>query len=366
MRRSWVCILLWCIEALVGCHDHPTETGEDRLTKLWEIQLESLASTGFSVYDNSLIFKTSSNITEKLYKVTKDGKLLQSASTGGCTRGIPIVRDSIVYTGNCDNSLYALDVRDLSIVWSATDFGFMPMPIAGENFVYATDRNVIRALAKSDGHTVWYLPIVGLNTANPVVSGDTLYFTTWKWFADGYLYAINTADTTILYRRSIPYDPSKSQGGGSMGGVEIWNGRLFVAGSNRNFYCFDKATSDSIWAFETDAPMDCTPRVSDGIVYFGTLNGTCYALEASTGVLKWTYHARGSIVRDPAFYQSYVMFKSLGDLLILDKSTGRNILTLGSDELAFDNAFWDSDGKIFANGYKSTGLEGMLIGYQFK
>ena len=253
--RSVIILLALLVTFFGSCSD-PTSTSDEHLTKLWELPLESLARTSFAVTDNWLIFKTTSNTTGKLYKVSKDGKTVQSFPTGGCTRGTPVLQDSVIYTNNCVSSLYALKESDLTTIWSVTDFGFIAMPVADENYVYATDRNVLRALDKSDGHTVWYTPIVGKNSANPVISGDTLYFVTHQLFAVGFLYAINKSNGTMIYQRNIPYDSSKSQEGGSGAGVEIWNGRIFVAGSNRIFYCFNKTTGDSIWAFEADAPME--------------------------------------------------------------------------------------------------------------
>jgi len=115
----------------------------------------------------------------------------------------PVLQDSFIYTNNCVSSLYALKESDLSTMWTVTDFGFIPMPVADERYVYATDRSVLRALAKSDGHTVWYAPIVGKNSANPVISADTIYFVTWQLFADGFLYAIDKTNDSILYQRKI-------------------------------------------------------------------------------------------------------------------------------------------------------------------
>ena len=84
------------------------------------------------------------------------------------------------------------------------------------------------------------------------------------------------------------------------------------------FYCFHKANGQLIWSFLADAPIEVYPRVSDGMVYFGTLNRTCYALDASTGKQKWSFQGGGSIVLELSFYRSYVMFKSIGALLILE------------------------------------------------
>lgn len=51
------------------------------------------------------------------------------------------------------------------------------------------------------------------------------------------------------------------------------------------------------WTFESDAPIQTTPTVVGDTLYFGTLSGHQYALESSTGKVKWKYFAGYN--RDP-------------------------------------------------------------------
>ena len=55
------------------------------------------------------------------------------------------------------------------------------------------------------------------------------------------------------------------------------------------FFCFDAATGDVLWQFKANGPISGSPTVMDGRVYFATLAGTTYALDARTGAKVWTF-----------------------------------------------------------------------------
>lgn len=246
---------------------------QDHLQKLWEVPLSELSSSGFAVSNNSIILKTQVNTTGQLYKISMDGKNIQTASISGSTRGVPVVLNNVIYYNTSVYSLYALNEGDLSIIWSKTGFVWIPIPTVDENYVYITDLDVVSAVDKATGNTIWSKDIYGKNGANPVIDGNTIYFATGGIFkGDGYLYSINKSNGSIIYEINIPYFEDKSQFGGSRAGVEIWNDQIYVSGDNRIFYCFNKNSGELLWTFEADAPIEATSRVSDGYVYFGTLN----------------------------------------------------------------------------------------------
>ncbi|MDO9325673.1 MAG: PQQ-binding-like beta-propeller repeat protein, partial [Methanoregula sp.] len=47
---------------------------------------------------------------------------------------------------------------------------------------------------------------------------------------------------------------------------------------------------------------------ADGVVYFGDLNGTLYALDAKTGALRWNFTAGGYIWSSPSVSNGVVYF----------------------------------------------------------
>lgn len=368
MKKKLCYIIILMIGLLFTSCSSPVGPIEEYLEKLWEIQLNESIWTGFVPTEKYLLYKTQNNPTGKLYKVSKDGKSIQTLHTGGCSYGIPVIKSNIIYTNNCWGTIYAVMETDFSIIWSKSGFEWIPIPVADENYLYVTEENKISALDKANGNTIWATEILGKNAVSPVINGDNLYFATGRLFSDGYLYSINKIDGSINYRKVIPYIAINSQGGGSRAGVEIWNDFIFISGDNRIFYCFEKITGDLVWLFEADAPIQVTPGVSEGYVYFGTLNRTCYALDANTGKVKWSYQGGGSILFEPSFYHNYVMFKASGALLVLDKYSGKELFKMSSSttEYGFSNAFWDTDGKIYAGGYRESDQQSILIAYQFK
>jgi glucose dehydrogenase len=66
-----------------------------------------------------------------------------------------------------------------------------------------------------------------------------------------------------------------------------------------NLYAYSLATGQPIWSFTTFsfyAPIQSTPTVVNGVVYFGRNDGYCYAVEAQTGKLLWSRQLGDSIV----------------------------------------------------------------------
>jgi hypothetical protein len=51
----------------------------------------------------------------------------------------------------------------------------------------------------------------------------------------------------------------------------------------------DAATGNILWHFKANGPISGSPTVIAGRVYFATLKGTTYALNARTGGKLWTY-----------------------------------------------------------------------------
>ena len=110
------------------------------------------------------------------------------------------------------------------------------------------------------------------------------------------------------YRRQ----PIRSRCPRRFGQVEVQNGRpLGSVGSNPprpvlgelilcgrydgRLVALDSSSGQLNWSFETDGPVDSSPLVAEGTVFFGSQAGFLYALDAQTGEEKWRYEARWPI-----------------------------------------------------------------------
>lgn len=73
----------------------------------------------------------------------------------------------------------------------------------------------------------------------------------------------------------------------------IVNGVAYVGSTDGNLYALDVASGNLKWKFGTKSWVNSSPAVAAGLVYFESYDSTFYALEASTGQLKWTFQTGG-------------------------------------------------------------------------
>ena len=68
---------------------------------------------------------------------------------------------------------------------------------------------------------------------------------------------------------------------------------LYFGGDDGNIYAVDSETGRQIWKRTTGGPTPCTPAVANGIVYAASYDGKFYALNAKTGAIKWKFATEG-------------------------------------------------------------------------
>lgn len=145
---------------------------------------------------------------------------------------------------------------------------------------------------------------------------------------------------------------------------------ILLTGFTGVTYCQPINPSDSVkpavvWQYQTTAPINATPIVDGGMVYFGGFDSIVHALELSTGKPVWTFRTRGEIRSTACLHGNRLYFVSGdGKLYCLDKETGKLVWTFATQgEKKYDfadyyhsspvirgeNAFFGSgDGNIYA------------------
>jgi outer membrane protein assembly factor BamB len=118
----------------------------------------------------------------------------------------------------------------------------------------------------------------------------------------------------------------------------------------------DFATGRELWKFRTEAQVQASPAVAEGLVFASTVRGTLHALDATTGGKRWD-RAVGSdevnrgwmyfspTVADGVVYQAYTTVAG-GGVLALDTRTGKEIWD--SHPASFNN--WISEGSPVVHG----------------
>ncbi len=70
-------------------------------------------------------------------------------------------------------------------------------------------------------------------------------------------------------------------------------GAIFFGSDDHNVYSVDAGSGRQNWKFVTGGPVPSTPAVAGGMVYFASYDGKFYALDAQSGKPKWKFQTGG-------------------------------------------------------------------------
>lgn len=105
----------------------------------------------------------------------------------------------------------------------------------------------------------------------------------------------------------------------------VVDGLVYVgsASGDHRVYCLDASTGLLVWSYPIDDEVESSPDVANGVVYVGSNNGNVYALNATTGNLVWEHGTSRGVFSSPAVVGGMVY---VGDnnynVYCLDAATG--------------------------------------------
>jgi outer membrane protein assembly factor BamB len=210
---------------------------------------------------------------------------------------------------------------------------------------------VFNSAAPSLTSLIWKFRTNGRVLSSPAVVGDAVYIAS----TDGSLYALNRADGTQRWK----FDSK----GPIASSPAVAGGVVIVSSVDGLIYGVDAATGASKWTFATKGerrftapgihgaiprtermpdPFDVflsSPVIANGVVYIGSGDQNVYALDASTGALRWTFGTGDVVHASPAVANGVVYVGSWDrNLYAIDASTGRERwrYTTGNDTTIYN------------------------------
>ena len=230
------------------------------------------------------------------------GGLAWLVRTGGPVRSSPIVADGVVYVGSSDGSVYALDAGTGETRWAApvgAPVDASPA-VAGDHVLVATRGGEFQALDRLSGEVRWRvragagLPLAwegmsgDLYTASPAVAGDVAIF----GGGDGVVYAIDIASGDVRWRFATQ--------GRVRSSPAVVEGVVYVGSADGSLYAIALEDGRRLWRFDTEGrrldsarfgydrrTITSSPAVGGGAVFFGSRDGSLYAVDAATGAQRW-------------------------------------------------------------------------------
>jgi len=185
----------------------------------------------------------------------------------------PAVSDCRVFVGSWDETLYALDARDGSVVWRHEAAGpVSASPAVGDGTVYVgiNGNGGVLALSTEDGEVVWEYPTQGsIVGSSPAIADGTVYIGDYSDQGER-LHAIDARSGEAVW--------SERTRGYIWSSPAVVDGTVYVSDLRNMVYGFDARDGTRLWEFETGDNVRPSPAVADGTVYLGSDDGNVYAV----------------------------------------------------------------------------------------
>ncbi len=248
-----------------------------------------------------------------------------SVSGGSTPNARPVSSNSYMVFGTSADVLNALDRKTGRTIWT-THLGTIPTcgTVADEDrvMVGTIDGKVLGYSLRSKGPKgevkIRDKPVeeFGWQTGGPVY---TLPLSAEHMVAfgssDGRVYVVMNNERTPLYRIRT---------GGPIGdGLGSYGTRtLLIPSADNNLYAVDLLTSENLWVFPSGAPIDQAPLVAGEDIFSINEGGYLTLLDPATGNVRWNTLTPGG--RLVAVGGNKIYLRSWGnDLIIIDRGNGQ-------------------------------------------
>ncbi len=268
----------------------------------------------------------------------KDSREIWRFKAGGKINASPTLHDGLLVCGSWDQHLYALDAQTGQLRWKhETGNAVTTTPAIDAAAVYTASRDGhIYALDAAAGKVRWKVPVsTGRTTASPNGS----------W--------VDSSPTIGAYTCGAKPGSQPPK-------------RLFVGCHNRDFHAFNLQDGTEEWRFPTNNWILSQPAVAHYKVYFGSLDGRIYSVDARCGALVWSYTVgkhlryssavvRGSVVCEGVCGSPLVVDETLycgadeGFLYALDANTGKEQWVFQTEKWIWGRPLWVADVLIVAS-----------------
>jgi outer membrane protein assembly factor BamB len=223
------------------------------------------------------------------------------------TAASPAIADGIVYSSSESGKLEAFDAKGVtncsgtpkicSPLWTVSAGGGDSSPAVANGIVYfgggddlnAYDANgVVNCSGTPKVCTPLWSAGAGV-TGSPTVANGIVYTDTLNGLA-----AFNAANGAPLWQAGLNCVYCDSS-------PAVANGVVYVGGGiTSRLYAYDATSGQLKWSFHARDFVRSSPSVANGVVYIGTFDWNVYGLDAVTGATLWTFNTGSTVFSAPA------------------------------------------------------------------
>ncbi|XGI83519.1 PQQ-binding-like beta-propeller repeat protein [Halorutilales archaeon Cl-col2-1] len=282
-----------------------------------------------SGYDRLILVKTSGSFGQDDAEY-----LLRTASRANASKAYVVHTDTVELLVDTDDIQFVPARRLLDEVDpdDVTD-------LSADDSILIDRRRLLLAAATVAGLGIGVTLVLNLlNSPNEVNPGSTSSGTVpsddpsaWSQFQHD---AANTGYISYGTEDSLTDTWSYPTRGSLVSSPAVADGRVFFGSKDGSLYAVDSETSETAWSYSTRAGIASSPAAVGDRVYVGSNDGSLYAVDAESGDRIWEHSTDGGVVSSPAVVGGTVFFGSRdASLYAVDAESGDR---LWSYETGFD------------------------------
>lgn len=271
-------------------------------------------------YKDLILFGSANNL---FYAVNiKDCSLAWSFPTRDRIKSDPLVVGDMVYFSSYDGNIYAVRIADHELQWkfpeaaTVNDAGSdaAHAKITVDSFSYSSPAHAdgvlyignfdgyLYAIDLATGHMRWRTKTGDKITSSPLVDGDSVYVGS----NDNRIYAMQRSDGAVRWTFKTDAWVNSSP--------KLYQGTLYCGSNDQHLYAIDPTTGKEKWRFKANGPIVSFPAFYKNLALIAGAEGdnTLYALDIATGKPFWHYKTEAKIKSDPVVHNGKI-FVTTGD-----------------------------------------------------
>jgi eukaryotic-like serine/threonine-protein kinase len=181
------------------------------------------------------------------------------------------------------------------LAWRApTDGDVVSSPtIVGQVVYVGSNDGALYALDLATGARRWRIELGSPVASSPAVGGGMVFVST----RDGSVVGVDAVRGVKRWRlttgKVIPFAWGHESGDYYLSSPTYVGGQIVVGAGDGYVYAVDASSGTLRWKTRTAGRVRASPAVVDGRVYVGSFDGRIYCLDLATGAVRWRYDTEG-------------------------------------------------------------------------
>jgi serine/threonine protein kinase len=269
-------------------------------------------------------------------------------------RGTATYHDGMILVGSYDNNLYSLNSASGEFIWKyPTEGGIVCKPaIYEKNIYFGSEDKRLHVISPHSGRIVWTYYTDGPIRSSPHIADRHVFIGS----DDSYLHVVNASTG----RRALKIE----LGAPIRCTPLVYGENVFVGAENGEFFCLDFRGKIK-WHGRAKRAITSSPTVAEDVIYYGSVDGQLYAVDAKTGWGIWRFRMERGTISSPYFYDDMIFIGSAdGNIYCVDAHSSKEIWRFSTEHQVSSSpiVYKDSlycgsvDGRIYCVDYKTGHL----------